>query len=59
MSEIYIEKDIYDNHGVLLLVKGSKATEAIVEKLKKHGYIKPEAEVNSGYSQHQYHMKLG
>jgi len=59
MSEIYIEKDIYDNHGVLLLVKGSKATEAIVEKLKKHGYIKPEAEVNSGYSQHHVSYEIG
>ncbi|NLI92563.1 MAG: hypothetical protein GX434_10280 [Peptococcaceae bacterium] len=58
MPEIFLEKDIYDKNGVLLMVKGQKASEAIVAKLKKHGYVERETSGNSGFSQQRVSSEI-
>ena len=41
MSEEFVEENIYDKNGVLLLAKGQKTTAAMKKKLKKIGINKP------------------
>lgn len=42
MSEIFAKKNFYDKNGVLLLAKGQKTTEAVLEKLRKHAIYEKE-----------------
>ncbi|MFZ7134316.1 MAG: HD-GYP domain-containing protein [Eubacteriales bacterium] len=46
MSETFAKKDIYDKNGVLLLAKGQKTTNTVVEKLKERGCYEQEVTIN-------------
>lgn len=51
MNTHIAKKDIYDKNGVLLLGKGQKITDKVVEKLKRFGSYKPYDSVNLSYKQ--------
>lgn len=41
MSEDLVRENIYDKNGILLIAKGQRFTESIVERLKMFGYYNP------------------
>lgn len=53
MSEIFVKENIYDKNGVLLLAKGQKTTESILEKLKVFGRLEKETPSNSEKEQNE------
>lgn len=46
MPEDFINENIYDKNGVLLLAKGQKMSDAVITRLKKLGSYKPQEPLN-------------